>query len=99
MSGLAGFDLTQYCPIFDVFVVGEQEGLAEDYRQGSVAFKRQEDLLEGSRARAAAVGDDTKVSVVRFHEDVRAAEVDLVGAQFALNDEETFIQGASAGDL
>jgi len=31
-----------------ILVVGEQEGLAEDHRQGSVAFKRQKDVLEGT---------------------------------------------------
>ena len=48
---------------------------------------------------ASVGGDDAEVLVVGLHEDVAAAEVDLVGAQVAADDEEAVVERAAVGDL
>src|SRR5687768_14863924 len=54
-------------------VVDEHEGLAEDDRELLVALEREVDIVAAGRA----IGNDAEVLVVRLHQDVAAAEVDL----------------------
>src|SRR5580692_10459711 len=67
----------------DLVVGGEQHGLGEDEAEDLI-------LVEGEHnGGAARPGNDAQVAVVRFDEDVRAAEMDLVGAELAPDSQET----------
>src|SRR5919201_2655397 len=73
-------DLVEDRAVGDLLVAGQQEGLADDLRQARVVLEREQD----ARARlAAARGDDAEVLVVRLHQHVPRAEVDLVAAELA----------------
>src|SRR5690349_227759 len=67
-STLAVGDLAGDGFVFDLRVVGEEEGFGEDDGEGLVAFEGEEDV--GGGIGGGAVGDDAEVLVVGFHEDV-----------------------------
>jgi hypothetical protein len=80
-------------------IVGEEEGLGEDEGEGGVAFEGEEEVVGGAGGGGGAGGDDAEVLVVGGHEDVGGAEVDLVGAEVAADEEEFVGEGPAVFEL
>ena len=73
--------------ILDLAILGEEERFAENDRQHAVALEWQKNCrpLAGRW-----LGDDAEVLIVRRHQDVAAAQVNLVGPQVAADDRGTY---------
>src|SRR5262245_57883087 len=89
-------DLTRDRRVADLRVVGEQERLAQNDRQRRVAFEGQVNI---SRPRRGLPWHDAQVLIVRRHEDIARAEVNLVCSQRAAYFQETLADLAFLGDL
>src|SRR5918994_2125151 len=88
-------DLVQDRRVLYLPVFCQQERLAQDYRQGAIAFEGQEYLSRKPAGRRSAGGHDAQVLVVRLHQYVAAAKVDLVRANVAPDDQEPLRQAAT----
>src|SRR4028119_2353509 len=88
-------DLVQDRGVLDLLVFRQQERLAQDYRQGTIAFERQEHPVPESSARRSPSSHDAQVLVVWLHQYVAAAQVDLVRANVAPDDQEPLRQAAT----
>src|SRR5207249_10296731 len=84
--------------IGNLAVLGEQESLAEDDGEHVIPLEGKEvPVVLGCRR--PALGDDAQVLIIGRHEDVAAAQVNLVGAQVAADDEKPIEERATIGDL
>ncbi len=81
----------------NLVVFCQQHGFGEDDRERVVALKRDKQLV--GCVFFAAVGYDAEVLVVWQHQDVAAADVDFVGTQLALYDEEVAVYVGNLGDF
>src|SRR5215210_5225260 len=88
-------DLVQDRGVLYLPVICQKERLAQDYREGAIAFERQEYLAREPAGRRSAGRHDAQVLVVRLHQYVAAAEVDLVRANIAPYDQEPLRQAAT----
>ena len=81
----------------NLVVFRQQHGFGEDYRERVVALRWDKQLV--GCVFFAAVGYDAEVLVVRQHQDVAAADVDFVGTQLALHNEEVAVYVGNLGDF
>ncbi len=81
-------DLAEDGGIGDPVIVGEEERLAEDDREHLITLEGEEDPAGRRAARDVLALNDAEILVIRLHQDVAAAEVDLVRADLPADDEE-----------
>src|SRR6185503_3768171 len=80
-SGWKRWQLAQNRLVFDLAIIGKQKGLAEDEREFVVSLKREG---KGSgRGFGGGSFNNAQVTASWFHEDVPAAQVNLVGCAVA----------------
>ena len=91
-------DLPHNRCISNLRIRSQEQRLAQDDRQHTVPLKGQEELAGGVVGRTAG-GDNTEILVIRLHEDIATAQVDLVRAQIALDHQKLVAQRAAVADL
>ena len=87
-------DLPKNGRISDFAIRGQQKRFAQDDGKRLVPIERE---VKGSPLPLlmAAVWNDTEIMASRFHQDIGAAQVDLVSVQVTTDNQEFTVQGTS----